>query len=81
MRILRLANKGVTKQEFIRDVLSMLVEFSGCDISLRFRSDGTWSYRQAEPEVKEEKITLPAAKDDFLYKLMTGDVPGGKRMA
>lgn len=78
MRILRLANKGVTRQEFIRDVLSMLVEFSRCDISLRFRSDGTWSYWQAESEVKEEKITLPAEKDDFLYKLMKGDAPGGE---
>jgi signal transduction histidine kinase len=51
MRILRLANRGVSKPEFVREVFSMLKVFSGCDqITLELSTEGDRFRWDALPE-------------------------------
>lgn len=64
--ILRLANRGVSRIEFQREISKMLIKFSGCDeIELRI-TDGMLHYRweaRMEPQENFRFKKLPYAQD------------------
>ena len=44
MKILRLANRGVSRIEFLREVSKMLIHFSGCDVLVIRKKDRDYNY-------------------------------------
>jgi signal transduction histidine kinase len=79
IKILRLANKGVTRKEFIDNVLSMLVTFSGCEVAFLFDSGDSWLQWHAAKgstteDIQIQKQHIPRDSNDFLYQLMRGEL-------
>jgi len=55
LKILRLANRGVSRPEFLRELFKMLIQFSDCDtLGFRIESDGNVSLWEVESAAEKD---------------------------
>ena len=66
-KLLRLANKGISRGEFLREVTVMLLKFSGCDMCEVRKKEESLSYHFEIKLYPEEVFSFKKCKDNFLY--------------
>ncbi|RKX77097.1 MAG: hypothetical protein DRP87_10090 [Spirochaetes bacterium] len=77
VKILRFANKGISHQEFLREVLRMIIEFSGCDsVEIKIENGSYWvcweASRQKKGELKFKKYLTEILPGQFSHQLLQG---------